>query len=125
MNYCIPLLLLILSLSCQMGYCSISQTVFQDERIFPFEKKATAINFIIFISKVFTVGASFVNELNEPLPIIFIIVLAFLGLLLIGFFPTREEQKKMEIMARAKLLSERSKHQSSKHSSGVSLEQAA
>lgn len=89
LNYCIPLTLLILSLSCQMGFCSIGQTVFQDERIFPFERKATAINIIIFISKIFTIGASFVNELNEPLPIVFIIVLAFLGLLLINFFPTR------------------------------------
>lgn len=51
----------------------------------------------------FTIGASFVNELNEPIPIVVVIVLAFFGLLLIGLFPTREEQKRMEIEARAKL----------------------
>lgn len=51
---------------------------------------------IIFISKVFTIGASFVNELNEPVPIIFIIVLAFLGVILISWFPTKEELKRME-----------------------------
>ena len=65
------------------------------------------------MSKTFTVGAAFVNELNEPIPIIFIMVLAGLGLLLIGLFPTREEQSRLEAAALAKLQEERSKRSQS------------
>jgi len=128
LNISIPLILIFLSLACQAGYSSLTMTIFQDEQIFPFEKKATAINIILFVSKIFTIGAAFVNELNEPIPIIFIIVLACAGLLLIALFPTREEQSRLEAAAMAKLQEERSKRsqsggEQSKFSSGVSITQ--
>lgn len=103
LNISIPLILFVLSLSCQAGYSSLTLTIFQDEQIFPFEKKATAINIIMFLSKIFTILSSFVNELNEPIPILFIIVLALTGLFLIAMFPTREQQREMENQAMAKL----------------------
>lgn len=64
---------------------------FQEEKLFPFEKKATAINFIMLGGKFFTIGASFANELPEPMPIVFVSGLAFLGLLMSFAYPTKEQ----------------------------------
>ena len=52
----------------------------------PFNKKATGINIIILVSKSITIGAPFVNELEEPIPIVVIIVLAVLSILIVSFF---------------------------------------
>ena len=73
LNISIPVSLLILSLCIQVGFTAVVQSAYQDERIFPFKKKATAINIIILVSKSFTIGAPFVNELDEPIPIYVII----------------------------------------------------
>ena len=67
------------------------QSAFQDERLFPFAKKASAINVIILVSKTATIGAPFVNEEEEPIPIVVIICLGLFSLILIHFFKTKEE----------------------------------
>ena len=70
--------------------------MYQDERVLPFSKKATATNIIILISKTLTIGAPFVNELEEPIPIVVIIVLAILSILIVSFFKSKEELDKMQ-----------------------------
>ena len=62
----------------------------------PFNKKATAINIIILVSKTITIGAPFVNELEEPIPIVVIIVLALLSLLIVSFFKSKDELDQMQ-----------------------------
>ena len=59
--------------------------------MFPFARKGTAINVIILISKTATIGAPFVNELEEPIPIVFIMVLAVFSIVLALFFKSKEE----------------------------------
>jgi hypothetical protein len=72
----------------------ITFTVYSDdnqgiERIFPFDKKTTAINIVVLVSKTITIGAPFVNELDEPTPIIVIIGLSALSLIIILFFKSK------------------------------------
>ena len=63
---------------------------FQDERIFPFGQKSTAINIVILISKAFTIGSPFVNELDEPIPIVVIIALQVLAAIIMLFTKSKE-----------------------------------
>ena len=64
--------------------------------MFPFNKKATAINIIILVSKAATIGAPFVNELDEPIPMVVILVIAFLSLIIVLFFPSLDELNQMQ-----------------------------
>ena len=69
--------------------------MFEDDRIFPFSKRATAINIIILISKALTIAAPFVNELDEPIPVIVIGIVAVFTLCLVFFFPSKAELDSM------------------------------
>lgn len=57
----------------------------------PFKRKATAINIIILVSKMMTIGAPFVNELDEPIPIVVIFVISILSILIVSFFKGKNE----------------------------------
>ena len=94
-NIGIPLALIFLSMACQVGFTSVTQSAYQDDRIFPFKRKATAINVIILLSKFFTIGVSFVNEMYEPIPILVLVVLSIIGLSLTLAFPTKVEHDLM------------------------------
>lgn len=71
------------------------QTAFEDDRIIPFERKGTAINIIVLVSKTVTIGAPFVNELDEPIPIVVVLCLAVLTLVVILFAKSKAELDKM------------------------------
>jgi len=62
----------------------------------PFSKKATATNIIILVSKTLTIGAPFVNELEEPIPIVVILVLAIISMVIANFFKSKEELDQMQ-----------------------------
>lgn len=62
----------------------------------PFSKKATATNIIILVSKTLTIGAPFVNELEEPIPIVVIICLSLMSILIANFFKSKEELDLMQ-----------------------------
>ena len=81
-NIGIPLALIFLSCACQIGFTGVTQCAYQDERIFPFSKKATAVNCVVLVSKFFSIGVSFVNEMAEPIPIAFIVFLSCLALMM-------------------------------------------
>ena len=85
-----------MSCSIQVVYTAIFQSVYQDERVLPFSKKATATNIIILISKSITIGAPFVNELEEPIPIVVIIVLSIMSIVIVSFFKSKEELDQMQ-----------------------------
>ena len=85
-----------MSCSIQVGYTAIFQSVYQDERVLPFSKKATATNIIILISKSITIGAPFVIELEEPIPIVVIIVLSIMSIVIVSFFKSKEELDQMQ-----------------------------
>ena len=72
-----------------MGYTGVTQCAYQDERIFPFSKKATAVNAVVLVSKFFSIGVAFVNEMAEPVPIAVIIFLSCLALILAFTFPKK------------------------------------
>ena len=61
----------------------------------PFSKKATATNIIVLVSKTLTIGAPFVNELEEPIPIVVILVLAIVSIVIANFFKSKEELDEM------------------------------
>ena len=48
------------------------------------------MNVIILVSKFFTIGVPFVNEMNEPIPIIVIIAMSFFGFILTFLYPSKE-----------------------------------
>ena len=50
---------------------------------------------IILLSKFFTIAVSFVNELEEPIPIVVLIVIAAIGLTLTLAFPNKSEHDLM------------------------------
>ena len=62
----------------------------------PFNKKATGINIIVLVSKSITIGAPFVNEFEEPIPIIVIIGLAILSIIIVSFFKSKDELDQMK-----------------------------
>ena len=62
----------------------------------PFNKKATGINIIVLVSKSITIGAPFVNELEEPIPIVVIIGLAVLSIIIVSFFKSKDELDAMK-----------------------------
>lgn len=95
-NVAIPVTIVLMSTSIQVGYTAIFQSVYQDERLLPFNKKATATNIIILVSKTVTIGAPFVNELEEPIPIVVIIVLAIASIVIALFFKSKEELDQMQ-----------------------------
>lgn len=92
----IPVALVLLSCTIQVGFTAVVQSAYQDERVFPFSKKATAINIIILVSKTATITAPFVNELEEPIPIYVILAVCLLSILLVLFFPSKAELDKLE-----------------------------
>ena len=94
-NISIPLSLIFLSLSCQVGYTATVQAAYQDERLFPFAQKSTATNVIVLVSKFFTIGVSFVNEMPEPYPIGVIVCLSLIACAISLGFPTKDELNKM------------------------------
>ena len=51
---------------------------------------------MLLISKTITIGAPFVNEMDEPIPIIVIISLSFLSIILVLFFKSKSELDKMK-----------------------------
>ena len=64
---------------------------------------------MVLISKTITIAAPFVNELDEPVPIIVIISLSFLSIILVLFFKNKSEldkMKKVEIGVQEDSLSE-------------------
>lgn len=85
-----------MSCAIQVGFTAVIQSAYQDERVFPFSKKATAINIIILVSKTVTISAPFVNELDEPIPIYVIISVCVLSLIIVLFFPSKAELDKMQ-----------------------------
>jgi short subunit fatty acids transporter len=87
----------------------VVQSAFQDERVMPFNKKATGINIIVLVSKSITIGAPFVNELEEPIPIIVIIVLAILSIAIVMFFKSKEELDQMKKIDPQSMMSAASK----------------
>jgi len=96
-NISIPLALIFLSCACQVGFTGVTQCAYQDERIFPFKKKATAVNAIVLVSKFFSIGVSFVNEMAEPIPIAVIIILSLLAMIISLAFPFKEDLDKMTV----------------------------
>ena len=68
-----PSVMFLLSLCIQVGYTTIVQCAFEDDRILPFKIRATSINIIVLVSKTVTIGAPFVNEMEEPIPLYFIL----------------------------------------------------
>jgi hypothetical protein len=96
MSISMPVALFFSCTAIQVGFTAVVQSAFQDERIFPFSKKATAINIIILVSKASTIGAPFVNEAEEPLPMIVLLAIAFLSLIIVLFFQSKEELDKMK-----------------------------
>ena len=64
---------------------------------------------MVLISKTITIAAPFVNEMDEPIPIIVIISLSFLSIILVLFFKNKSEldkMKKVEIGVQEDSLSE-------------------
>jgi hypothetical protein len=51
---------------------------------------------MLLISKTITIGAPFVNEMDEPIPIIVIISLSFLSIILVLFFKSKSDLDKMK-----------------------------
>jgi hypothetical protein len=51
---------------------------------------------MLLISKTITIGAPFVNEMDEPIPIIVIISLSFLSIVLVLFFKSKSDLDKMK-----------------------------
>ena len=79
-----------------IGFTAVYQAAYQEERLFPFSKKATAINCVILVSKTATIGAPFVNELDEPIPIVVVMVIALLSFLILSAFKGKEELAEMQ-----------------------------
>ena len=64
---------------------------------------------MVLISKTITIAAPFVNEMDEPIPIIVIISLSFLSIILVLFFKSKsdlDKMKKVEIGVQEDSLSE-------------------
>jgi len=95
-NISIPVAILCMSSCISVGFTAVIQTAYQDERVFPFSRKASAINVIILMSKSATIGAPFVNEEDEPIPIVVIIGMSLATLILIYFFPSKDDLDKMQ-----------------------------
>jgi hypothetical protein len=67
---------------------------------------------MVLISKTITIAAPFVNEMDEPIPIIVIISLSFLSIILVLFFKSKsdlDKMKKVEIGVQEDSLSETDK----------------
>ena len=67
---------------------------------------------MVLISKTITIAAPFVNEMDEPIPIIVIISLSFLSIILVLFFKNKsdlDKMKKVEIGVQEDSLSETDK----------------
>ena len=89
-------MLLIMCCAIQVGYTAVIMSAFQDERLFPFGRKSTAINIIVLVSKSCTIGAPFVNEMEEPIPIVVIIGLQLITILIMMFTKSKEDLDKMQ-----------------------------
>ncbi len=74
-----------------MGSTAVTMSAFQDDRIFPFKRRSTAFNIIVFVCNAVTIGAPFVNEEEEPVPMIVIIAISSLQLLIVFFFKDKSE----------------------------------
>ena len=100
LNISVPLALLFLNTSISVAYSSILTAAYHDERIFPFSRKVSAISTIFMFSKIITIGAPLVNEIDEPIPIAIIIMLQFFAILLNFFYKSKEELAQMKVVGR-------------------------
>ena len=92
--------------------------------MFPFAQKSTATNAIILVSKFFTIGVSFVNEMPEPYPIGVIVCLSLIACSITLGFPSKQELDQMttDLKSAQKLLREQHKLDAeNKKSSGVAI----
>ena len=97
-NISIPVALLFLSSAVQVGFVSVTQAAYQDERIFPFSQRASAINVVYLVAKAATISAPFVNEQDEPIPILLVICICVVSLVLVQFAKDKSELDSMRIV---------------------------
>jgi len=64
--------------------------------VFPFARKASAVNVIVLVSKTVSIGAPFVNESEEPIPIVVIALSALLSIIIAYFYDSKEDLDKMQ-----------------------------
>lgn len=92
----VPSFLVVLSLCIQVGFTAIFQVAFEDDRIFPFKRRATSCNIIIMVSKALSIGAPFVNEEEEPIPLLVVLGVQFVIFVVIFFFPSKAKLDQMQ-----------------------------
>ena len=96
MNISIPIAILFLNTTILVAFTSILSAAYNDERIFPFSRKVSAVSVIFLFSKIVTVAAPFVNEMDEPIPILVMVCLSLGALLITFMYKTKEELDKMQ-----------------------------
>ena len=64
--------------------------------MFPFKVRATYINIVVLVSKSVTIAAPFVNEMDEPTPLVFMICIQAFILVVILFFKSKSQLDKMQ-----------------------------
>jgi hypothetical protein len=69
------------------------QCSFNENCIFPFYKRATAIGICNFVARVFTIASPLVAELDRPIPAYILLGVNFIAFIVAFTLPSADEQR--------------------------------
>ena len=81
LGYIVPILVFFLKVGINIGFLATYRASFNEDFIFPFNKRATAIGICNFIARLITALSPLVAELDRPGPIAVVIILNVLAFL--------------------------------------------
>ena len=92
----IPIIVFLTKIWLQVVMLTAYQASYNEDIIFPFYKRATAIGIANFFARSFTIGSPLVAELDKPVPTIILLCAVFLALVSSFFLPSRQEERELE-----------------------------
>ena len=92
-----PVLILCLKLGIIVSFITTTQVSFNDDRIFPSNKRNTSVGTCGMIARSVTILAPIVNEWAAPAPILIMLGFSIMGAITSLTFPSEDEQLSKQI----------------------------
>ena len=92
-----PVLILCLKIGIIVSFITTTQVSFNDDRIFPSNRRNTSVGTCGMIARSITILAPIVNEWQTPIPIVIMLLFSVIGVFTSLTFPSEDQQLRSEI----------------------------
>lgn len=89
----VPILIFLIKVFVNLSFNNAYICSFNEDAIFPFEKRATSIGICNFIARIFVILSPLVAEVDMPIPAVILISLNALAFLVSVFLPSRDDER--------------------------------